>query len=170
MPKLYLVRHAEPAVTGALLGQSDPPLSAKGREQAHAAPLNVRVFYTSPLRRARETAELMAGGERIEVLPDLREISHGEWNGKNWSAIERDYPEIAAQKGKDWFGVTAPGGEDWQAFVSRIDAAFERIMQGPFPAAVVAHLAVNARIAHRLCGIHPLQFTQGYCELLSYDI
>ncbi|MGH9628343.1 MAG: histidine phosphatase family protein [Bryobacteraceae bacterium] len=170
MPKLYLVRHAEPAITGVLLGRSDPPLSARGREQARAATLNVRAVYTSPLRRARETAEIMAPSAAIEVLPDLIEISHGEWNGKTWTAIERDYPEIAAQKEKDWFGAAAPGGEDWDTFIARVDAAFERVKQGPFPAAVVAHFAVNARIAQRLRGIHPLQFTQGYCEPLAYEI
>ena len=85
MPNLFLVRHAEPAITGVILGQLDPELSAAGR--AHAATLLTQVklaaVYSSPLRRALETARLLARGARVEVLDDLREISYGDWDGRS---------------------------------------------------------------------------------------
>jgi len=145
MPSLFLVRHAEPAITGVLLGSLDPPLSEAGRK--HAGTLlpgvNLAVVYSSPLRRALETAQLIARGAPIEVLDDLREISHGDWDGLTWSEIEVRDPDLAARKLGDWRGVTAPRGEPWCEFATRVARALEQIRCGPRPAAIVAHAAVN---------------------------
>jgi len=137
MPNLYLVRHAEPAITGVMLGALDPPLSANGR--AHAATLligvNLAMVYSSPQRRALETAEIIARGAPIEILDGLREIE------------ARD-PELARRKLSDWPGVTAPNGESYENFIARAMAAFERIRRGPRPAAIVAHAGVNKLIGN----------------------
>ena len=101
------------------------------------------MVYSSPLRRALETAQSIAHGAPIEVLDDLREISHGDWDGLTWSEIEARDPDLAARKLADWRGVTAPHGEPWQEFAARVALAFERIRAGPRPAAIVAHAAVN---------------------------
>jgi broad specificity phosphatase PhoE len=149
MPHLYVVRHAEPAITGVLLGQSDPPLSESGRGQAAELLRGTRleIAYTSPLRRARETAEFVARGAPIEIVDDLREITYGDWDGRTWAEIEAKDPEITRRKLEDWRGVTPPGGESWDEFEARVLRAFERIKCGPRPAAVVAHAAVNRVIA-----------------------
>jgi broad specificity phosphatase PhoE len=168
MRKLFLVRHGEPVVTGVLLGQSNPRLSPAGRTAASALKLSVRVVYSSPLRRALETAERM--GARIHVLQELSEISYGQWDGKSWEEIEREDPEIARRKELDWIAVTPPGGERWESFSKRVDAALERVRRGPLPAAVVAHAAVNAQIAARLTGADPFSFEQDYCAVLQYDL
>ncbi len=145
MPSLFLVRHAEPAITGVLLGSLDPPLSEAGRRHA-AALLNgvsLAIVYSSPLRRAMETARALARGAPIEVLEDLREVSHGDWDGLTWSEIESRDPDLARRKLADWRGVTAPRGEPWSEFAARVKRAFEQISRGPRPAAIVAHAAVN---------------------------
>lgn len=146
---IYVVRHCEPAITGVLLGQSDPPLSEAGR--AHAATLlrgvELAVVYSSPLRRALETAREIARGAPIEIVEDLREITYGDWDGRAWSEIEADHPEIAARKMRDWRGVTPPGGEPWENFADRVKRAFERVQRSPRPVAMVAHAAVNQVIA-----------------------
>jgi alpha-ribazole phosphatase len=149
MPHLYVVRHAEPAVVGVLLGQCDPPLSEAGRMRAVELLKETRlaVVYSSPLRRARETAELLARGAAIEIVDDLREITYGDWDGRTWAEIEARDPEMARRKMEDWRGVTPAGGEPWSEFVARVTFAFERIKVGPRPAAVVAHAAVNLVIA-----------------------
>jgi broad specificity phosphatase PhoE len=150
MPSLFLVRHAEPAITGVLLGSLDPPLSDAGR--AHATTLlnnvTLAMVYSSPLRRALETAESIARGAPIEVLDDLREISHGDWNGLTWSEIEARDPDLAARKLADWRGVSAPHGEPWPEFAARVARAVEFIRRGPRPAAIVAHAAVNQLIGN----------------------
>jgi broad specificity phosphatase PhoE len=145
MPGLFLVRHTEPAITGVLLGSLDPPLSDAGRKHAAVLLQNVKlaVVYSSPMRRALETARLLARDAPIQIVDDLREISYGDWDGLTWNEIEARDPKLAARKLADWHGVTAPGGEPWEEFAGRVRRAFERIRHGPRPAATVAHAAVN---------------------------
>lgn len=151
MPNLYVIRHCEPTWTGVLLGQCDPPLSASGR--AHAATLLEKIklaaIYSSPLLRALETAQAIARGTPVTIIDDLREITYGDWDGRTWAQIESAEPEMAARKLLDWPGVTPPGGEIYSRFTARVTRAFNRIRNGPRPAAIVAHAAVN-RI---LCGV-----------------
>ncbi len=151
MPHLYLIRHCEPTLTGVLLGQCDPPLSECGR--AHAGTLldGIRpaAIYSSPLRRALETAQAIARDASVTVIDDLREITYGDWDGLMWAEIEDAEPALAARKLRDWPGVTPPGGETWPSFAARVTLAFEQIRNGPRPAAIVAHAAVN----QVLCGV-----------------
>ncbi len=151
MPQLYVIRHCEPALTGVLLGQCDPPLSASGR--AHAATLldgiRLEAIYSSPLRRALETAQAIARAAPVTIVDDLREITYGEWDGLTWAEIEASAPDLAFRKLHDWQGVISPGGETWASFAARVARAFEKIRNGPRPAAMVAHAAVN----QVLCGI-----------------
>lgn len=171
VPTLYLVRHGEPAITGVMLGRTDPPLSEHGRAQCAALKLDVVVIYSSPLRRARESAEAVPGpAVPVVVLPGLVEISLGDWDGLSWSEIERRDPEGAAAKLRDWLEVTPPAGEPWGAFTARVDNALDAIRQGVRPAAVIAHLTVNAWIAHRLAGADPTAFTQEYAQIYEFSV
>jgi len=172
MATLYLIRHASPAVAGVLLGQSDPPLSDQGREDAQRAcsTLTVTRIYSSPLRRATETAALLRSPSAVSVLDGLAEISLGAWDGKSWEEVHRCDPALASRKSEDWFGVTPPGGESWTAFTGRVVRALDIVRSGPMPAAVVAHLAVNSVIAARILGSSPGQFQQAYCEVIELDV
>ncbi|MEJ7607700.1 MAG: histidine phosphatase family protein [Bryobacteraceae bacterium] len=154
------MRHAEPALTGVLLGQCDPPLSAYGREQAARLTLPSGVVWTSGLRRATETAQGI-------VVPGLNEISYGEWDGLSWSEIERRWPDLARHKLENWMEITPPGGELWADFAARVRAALKPLEN--VSTVIVAHEAVNAIIAARLTGENPNQFRQAYCEIKSYD-
>jgi broad specificity phosphatase PhoE len=93
MSSLFLVRHAntfEPGEVAHWVGaKQDPPLSASGRAQlpdllhritprfAGVTP----VVISSPLRRARETAEAIGGGEAITIDQRLIELDFGAWSG-----------------------------------------------------------------------------------------
>lgn len=168
MPSLHIIRHAEPAITGVLTGQSDPPLSPYGREQAALLHAEFDTVYCSPLRRAYETAAFLA--RQPIVLGELAEISYGDWDGLPWSRIEREWPDLASRKLRDWRGVPAPGGEPWDVFVSRVDRGLNLVLAGPLPAAVVAHEAVNAVIAQRLLGTSADEYKQQFCETRIYEI
>lgn len=169
MSKLYVIRHAEPAVQGVLLGRADPPLSGRGLRDAREKlrNLDVVIAYSSPLARCRETAGVL--GAPIRILDNLAEISFGEWDGLSWEQIERRYPSEAGRKSRDWFGVTPPGGEEWTVFAARIRAAIDEIRKGPGPAAVVTHVAVNSVIAQILTGSEPAVFQQENCEIDEYE-
>ena len=170
VPSLYVVRHGEPAVRGVMLGSSDPPLSDAGRQQMRAIHLPVRVVFTSPLRRALESATLMARDAEVLVVPELAEIGLGTWDGKTWDQIEASDPELARRKLKDWTGVTPPGGEPWAVFAARVERAIDVVRARAEDAAVVAHIAVNACIAACLAGADPLRFRQDYGQVHEYRV
>lgn len=168
MPALYVIRHAAPEITGVLSGQSDPPLSPEGRRQAAGLSIPVETVYSSPLRRAVETASYLTKWPII--LPDLAEISYGAWDGLSWGEIEKRWPETAAAKIASWQEVTPPGGEDWERFSIRVPAALAQIFAGDLPAAIVAHEAVNAVIANCLSSFPVNNYKQQYCEIKIYDL
>ncbi|HEX6910165.1 MAG TPA: histidine phosphatase family protein, partial [Longimicrobium sp.] len=95
---LYLVRHGETAWnrTGRLQGSRDLPLNEAGRRQAaalaeHFRARSISAAYSSPLRRARETAGAILAGRDVpvQVLPDLAEMRCGAWEGLDAAERER---------------------------------------------------------------------------------
>jgi broad specificity phosphatase PhoE len=99
--RLLLIRHGESLANaeGRLQGHLDIPLSDRGRRQAERlgerlAPLGVEALYTSPLRRARETAEII--GARLAVAfqarATLMERNVGELEGLTRDEIIARFP------------------------------------------------------------------------------
>lgn len=170
MPALYLIRHAEAATRGALLGQSDPPLSERGARQA--ACLRGRLpdcpVYSSPLLRARQTVWLL--GKTPIVVPEFAEISYGEWDGLSWKEIEENWPEIARKKLNEWEFTTPPGGELWEHFALRVRLGLKRVREELLTAAIVAHEAVNAIIANDLTDCEVQSFKQDHCDVIEYQL
>jgi alpha-ribazole phosphatase len=159
MSRIYLLRHGEPGTRGVLLGQNDAELSVAGRLFAsHLVLPRHAAAYSSPLRRCLETAA--AAKLAPKILPDLAEITYGEWDGMSWQQIEDRWPELASRKLQDWFGVTPPGGESWSTFEGRVERALDQILSAPLPAIVVGHEAVHAVIS----------FKQRYGELIELRI
>ena len=128
MTILILARHGETDWNreNRFQGHADPPLNATGRTQsiklakALAGEPIARV-YTSPLRRARETAELVAErlGVEIEPLEAMREIDVGSWTGLTRDEVAERYPEGYSR----WL-ERAPhgfeGGETYEALAERV--------------------------------------------------
>ncbi len=90
--KLYIIRHGETQWNAQkkLQGASDTELNEKGialaRETGKAlAEIPFYCCFTSPLKRARETARLVLGEKKVPVYADKRiqEISFGEWEGRD---------------------------------------------------------------------------------------
>jgi alpha-ribazole phosphatase len=130
----------------------------------------VKRVYSSPLRRALETAEYLRSSSEVMVLDELSEISLGAWDGKCWEEVQRADPAFANRKREDWFGVTPPDGESWDAFTTRVMKALDLVRTGPMPTAIVAHLAVNSVIAASLLGSPPIEFQQAYCEVIEFAV
>lgn len=135
--KLYLVRHGETEynVQARFLGRTDGDLSEIGLGQAREAAqqlagVNVRAVFSSDLRRARVTAELIAAQHGVDVVPvpEFREIDFGAWEGLTYAEIEALDKEYVAQWVKDPFTVDIPGGETWQAFKRRVLGTLNRIV------------------------------------------
>ena len=145
---ILLARHGRTAdnAEGRILGRRDPPLDRAGREEAKAlaaavAGVSVSALWTSPLRRARETAAVVgeATGLVPVVLDDLVESRRGTWEGRPFAELVADEPEAFAafERGDPAFAF--PGGESLREQVERTRAALDAIARGPRPALAVAH-------------------------------
>jgi len=119
--QLALLRHGPTAWNRSrrIQGRSDEPLDAAGRAQVARWRLPecwiARPWVTSPLRRCRETAALLAAGHRreatIAVEPRLIEMSHGNWEGERLAELRErlgDAMTALEDRGLDY---RAPGGE-----------------------------------------------------------
>lgn len=119
--RLLLARHGETewSALGRHTGRTDIPLTPDGVEQARrlagqlAAYHPVRVLV-SPLRRARETAEL-AGFDAAEVRPELAEWDYGRYEGMTREQILDRDPDWTI-----WTGPT-PAGESAEEVLDRAD-------------------------------------------------
>lgn len=166
MALIHLIRHAATTMPGVMLGRLDPPMAAAPAPSA----LDVEAVFSSPLRRALETAEFLFPHHTPRVLPELAEISFGDWEGLPWLDIEQRWPDLSAAKLHDWTGITPPGGEPWSAFEQRAAAAWQIIRQSAGPCAVVAHSGVNAVLMQLATGAPALSFRQDYCEVITLDL
>jgi alpha-ribazole phosphatase/probable phosphoglycerate mutase len=125
---MFLVRHAESTWNRLkrIQGQRDPHLSPYGKKEAKSLArrfrkLTFEAAYTSPLRRAFQTAEIIVG-RRIDLTYEdgLREISLGEWEGKTLPQIRKRYGEAFDRWAVRPTRVRVPGGEDFRSFVARV--------------------------------------------------
>jgi len=101
MKKLIVIRHGEcdGNIEGRFRGRFDFPLNQQGIGQAHELGKIIKSYdfkfiYTSPLKRASQTAEIMATYVPCEVITSetFNNISLGPWNGELKSEIEKKYP------------------------------------------------------------------------------
>lgn len=169
--EVMLVRHGAvdaPAPDGLIGGRSDPPLNARGREQAGAvaerlAGEQVCALFTTPLRRTIETAAPILERHDMEavVVPELGEIFLGEWEGHGiHDRGARADPEfVAMMRAQRWEVI--PGAEDQQAFAARVRDGIATVADAAVAGAVavaVTHSAVIAEICRQATGSEPFAF------------
>ena len=140
-------------------GQLDVPLSDTGREQARALAEQaaaeerpIVALYTSPLIRARETADVVGARLGLEPRPDPRlvEVDVGDWQRRLKDDVERDDPDDWAAFLRAGAHFRFPGGESFGEQQERVVAALVDITQrGELPALVVCHRGVvRCALAH----------------------
>ncbi len=86
-------------------------------------------MYSSDLKRARRTAEIVIEGRPLTITtcPELREISYGEVEGLLFADIKSRYPDLANQLSTSEQDLAFPGGETFTAFVDRVVTFKERL-------------------------------------------
>ena len=135
--RLVLIRHGETDwnVEGRYQGQADPPLNERGVAQArHLAEalrkVGLDVLYSSPLKRAWQTATIVAEALHVPLYPEprLMEIHQGEWQGRLRSEIAARYPDVFQKWLTDPWHVTPPGGESLRQVQARVYAAVDEIL------------------------------------------
>jgi broad specificity phosphatase PhoE len=146
----FLLRHGETEWNRErrIMGRRAVPLSENGRTQLlslapHLANLGIARVWTSPLARARGTAELIAaelGGVPVLDEEGLTEVHYADWEGKTFRDLADD-PVFHALR-KDPLGTAFPGGGETLLEVrDRVFAAMGRIAtaSGGEPAVIVSH-------------------------------
>lgn len=164
MKTIYLVRHGEPefpAGRGLCIGDTDLPLSAKGRMQAAMAgeyfrqvPLDA--VFASPLRRSLQTAEFL--GRPVTVSDGFREACFGDWEGLSFDDIRARWPELYRRRGGDP-GLLPPGAEPYESLTRRFGAALDDALSSAESAiAVVTHSAVMKTFLGDVLDLPPARF------------
>jgi broad specificity phosphatase PhoE len=124
--KLLLVRHGvAEGQAGRAVGHTDPPLSGQGRKDIAALLTSglepPALLLSSDLRRASQSAEILAAHWGIEVVTDvrLRELDFGEWENRRWTDLERQDGARLGRWMRDWTTTRTPGGESFADLVAR---------------------------------------------------
>jgi probable phosphoglycerate mutase len=179
----HLIRHgANDLLPRALAGRlPGVHLNAQGRAEAERIaarlkPVPIRHIFSSPMDRARETAEPLARELKleIEISEAINEADCGEWHGAEMAALERD------ERWRNWNsfrgGHQLPGGETMIQIQSRIVTEMIR-MRDRFAGAELALFTHGDPIRAALCHwlgmplefIHRLQVDTGSICVVSLD-
>jgi probable phosphoglycerate mutase len=135
---IYFVRHGETILTPTRkfsgTGALDPELTADGLAQAErvaaeVAKLEPDFLISSPLKRARQTADAIARTTGLTVIDDTDwyELSFGSWDGKSIEEVKAETPEDY----QAWVNSSSHrpgGGESYDEAAVRIDAAMEKVL------------------------------------------
>lgn len=167
MKKVYLIRHGLPDFPGGkgmCIGTTDLPMGEAGlsqaAEMARKLP-SVTAVFSSPLTRAVQTAQPI--GLPVTVLPGLREMYAGEWDGLTFDEIRQRYPELYAARFHD-LTLPLPGAEDHAEGLVRFTAAMAQAASlAPGDFAVVAHGGIIAQFLQMISG---RWYKPNYCEII----
>ena len=164
MTDLVLVRHGETewSAQGRYAGATDVPLNESGREQARrlaawASGARLTEVWSSPLVRARETAEIAIGGARLplRIDPRLAELDFGEAEGLTSAQMRELFPDARAAFESDPAQHPLPGGERPGAALARALGCLDEISAGnpQGRVMVVVHTTLIRLLVCHLLGI-----------------
>lgn len=164
--RLYLARHGATSASAEdrFAGTLDTELSELGKRQADAlgrrlAQQPLAAIYTSPLRRARETAARAAGLRALDVhaRDGLREIHYGHWEGLTRDEVASQHASEYRQWTTDPFTLAPAGGESGVAVMSRGLPVIRELVERHTGSVVlvVSHKATIRLILCAVLGIDP---------------
>lgn len=183
MIEIILARHGETDWNASEIfrGRADIPLNETGRKQAemlgeYLGSEEIDFIYSSPLRRAVDTAEAIAGRHNLKVntIDNLIDFHFGDWQGLPLTEVGEKYSEIY----RDWLDtpeqVRIPGGESLEDVRSRalpfVEDAIMRCGNGKI--VFVSHRVVNKVLVCSLLGLdlsHFFNIRIDTCGLSRFD-
>ncbi len=190
--RVVLVRHGETLSNrGRLaLGRLDPPLSDVGLRQAavlaeaiahgyHHASNRISAVYTSPLLRARQTAQIIAkrlGFEDTTVLESLTEMDVGETDGMSIDEVRQRYPDFMRRWATDLTDdLKMPGGESLDDVLARAWPEIDRLREAHAPDETVVAVSHNFVLHVLVCRVLGMElrdfrrFQQDLASLTTID-
>lgn len=172
MGTLYFIRHGETDWNreGRLQGRTDTDLNPRGRRQAAEVALALREvvqqdlghdslhhlrFYASPLKRTRQTLDVVLGAldqpdRSFDLDLRLAEIGFGIWEGKTWPEIRARDPINHRDRERDRWRFAPPGGESYADVAERVQTW---LAEADRPCCVVSHGGIARVMMHVLGGV-----------------
>jgi probable phosphoglycerate mutase len=163
--RILLVRHGATQLTAEdrFAGDVGVDLSDEGRSQAQRLGERLQdeklsAVYASPLSRTLETAQIVAGPHQLPIQqrPELREISHGRWEGLTRREVEQRFGDEYASWETDPFTFAPQGGESGLSVLARALPLLRQV--------VVAHADQTVLVVSHKATIRIL-----LCSLLGID-
>ena len=172
--EVILVRHgaSAPAVPGEpfplLDGHGDPPLAPEGVAQAEAVAVrlareDLRAIFVTPLQRTHASAAPLSArtGLPPAVVPDLVEVSLGEWEGGEFRIRMAEGDPIAIQAVSEERWEVIPGAESMEALAERVRVGIQAVvaLAGPDTrVAAIVHGGVIGEVCRQATGSRPFAF------------
>ena len=167
LPIIYLLRHGETLwnVEERYQGQLDSALTLKGEEQAKANALKLSKyidikevkFFSSPLGRAKATAEIIAkynGLESSQIIfeQDIQEFNYGIFEGETKEYCKKVYEKEFQEREANKFSYVLEGGESYMKVFERLMRWLSSV-QNEEVVVVVAHEMINRALRGIYCSL-----------------
>ncbi|MDQ1565352.1 MAG: hypothetical protein QOF96_232 [Actinomycetota bacterium] len=169
--RIFLLRHGatEWSVSGRHTGRTDIALTEEGRRQAERLQARLArerfaLVLVSPLKRARETAELAGFGDAAEVDPDLVEWDYGDYDGRTAAEIRQERPGWTPWH--DGF----PGGETLEQMAARAARVVARVRDAEGDVALFAHGHILRVVAACWLEQPPVEAARYYLSTASLSV
>jgi len=184
MTKIFIVRHGETQWNReeVFRGRKDIPLNEAGQKQAvrvgqHFAHIPVNRIVSSPLERARQTAEAISNrtGVTIGTMDEFTDMNFGIWEGLTLPEVEKDYPSDFALWKTSPEKLRIEGGETLAMVRARISAGLLNIGRlNNDVVVIVTHRVICKIIVLHALGIGnehfwDMKFDPGSITLLEYS-
>jgi len=153
MTKVMLIRHGDTDwnVEEIFRGRADVELNEIGIKQAellakYFADERIVAIYSSPLKRALRTAEIIAVSHHIDVItaPELIDFEYGEWQGLSHDTVKEKYKALYDEWLTNPHLVKVPKGESLDDVRKRATSLVDRI--------IIKHEGTVALVSHRVVG------------------
>jgi len=149
-------------------GHADPPLAPEGRAQAERVAARLaaeapRAVFVTPLQRTAQTAAPLLAAIELEatVIPELREIHLGEWEGGELRVRLAHGDPLARRAMAEERWSIIPGAEEADVFAARVRAGLDAVLaaSGPGTSAVaVVHGGVIGELCRQAADSRPFAF------------
>lgn len=136
---IYLTRHGQTEwnIERRLQGRGDSPLTEQGIERAkelrdRVKDIDIDVIFSSPIKRALDTANIIKGEKNVEVITDdrLMEMCFGDYEGRKTDEVMNENPmwNIDLIMHGD-VKLCAPNGENLKSVRARVSEAMDSIIE-----------------------------------------
>ena len=167
MTEIILIRHGETEwnVAEIFRGRIDVELNETGTKQAellaeYLSDAKIDAIYSSPLKRALKTAELIAGYHEVnvEIAPGLIDFDYGKWQGLPHQEVKDKYKELYAEWINNPHQMKIPAGESLDDVRERALGVVDDVIRHEGAVALVSHRVVNKVLICALLGLDNSHF------------